>query len=65
MNVKISTTIEGENGGIESWSVLLNQDELTQIVKNSGVKAGNAALEHFVEKFVTQFKTKLSSVLNR
>ena len=65
MNITINTSIEGENGGKESWSVLLNQDELTKIVSQSGVKAGNAALEHFVEKYVTQFKTKLSSVVNR
>jgi hypothetical protein len=65
MNVNIDVKISGENGGLESWMVVLNQDELTNVIKTQGIKAGNAALEGFVDKFVSQFKTKLSAVLNR
>ena len=65
MNVNIDIKISGDNGGLESWRVVLNQDELTNVIKSQGIKAGNAALDGFVEKFVTQFKTKLSAVLNR
>jgi len=65
MKVTIDTVITGENGGKESWRVLLNQDDLTEIVRKQGVKAGNSALNGFVDKFVTQFREKLSAVLNR
>jgi len=65
MKVTIDTVITGENGGKESWRVLLNQDELTDLIKKEGIKAGNKALESFVAKFATQFREKLSSVLNR
>lgn len=65
MNVNIDVTIAGDNGGNESYRVILNQDDLTNIIKNEGIEAGNKALDTFVEKFVTQFKSKLSSVINR
>ena len=65
MNVNIDVKIQGDNGGLESWRVILNQDDLTSIIREKGIEAGNKALEHFVEKFVTQFKEKLGAVLNR
>jgi len=65
MNVNIDVTISGENGGDESFRVLLNQDELTNIIKTEGLEAGNKALDTFVDKFVLQFKSKLASVINR
>jgi len=65
MNINIDVNISGDNGGTEAFRVILNQDELTGIVKSEGLDAGNKALEHFVEKFVTQFKSKLGAVINR
>ena len=65
MNVNIDVNIAGDNGGTESFRVILNQDDLTNIIKTEGMDAGNKALDRFVEKFITQFKTKLSSVINR
>jgi hypothetical protein len=65
MNINIDVNITGENGGKESWRVLLNQDQLTNIIKNNGIEAGNKALDSFVEKFVEQFKSRLASVINR
>ena len=65
MNVNIDVKIQGDNGGLESWRVVLNQDELTSVIKSQGIKAGNKALDGFVEKFVTQFKTRLAAVINR
>lgn len=65
MNVHISVEIEGENGGKESYVVRLNQDDLTNIVRTEGIEAGNKALDSFCQKFLTQFKEKLGSVLNR
>lgn len=65
MNVNIDVQITGDNGGVESFRVILNQDDLTNVIKTQGLKAGNEALEGFVEKFVLQFKSKLASVINR
>lgn len=65
MNVNIDVNISGDNGGRESYRVVLNQDELTSIIKSQGVEAGNKALDHFVEKFTGQFKERLGKVLNR
>ena len=65
MNVNIDVNISGDNGGRESYRVVLNQDELTSIIKSQGVEAGNKALDHFVEKFTSQFKERLGKVLNR
>jgi len=65
MKVTIDTSIRGENGGYESWKVVLNQDELTDIIRTEGIDAGNKALTSFVDKFVDQFREKLSAVINR
>ncbi|NBO99136.1 MAG: hypothetical protein EBU90_03280 [Proteobacteria bacterium] len=65
MKVTIDTSIRGENGGYESWKVVLNQDELTDIIRTEGIDAGNKALTSFVDKFVGQFREKLSAVINR
>ena len=65
MNINIEVKIQGDNGGIESWKVVLNQDELTSVIKSQGIDAGNKALDGFVDKFTTQFKERLASVLNR
>jgi len=65
MKVNIDISISGENGGNESYRVVLNQDELTGIIKAAGVNAGNQALDRFVDTFVAQFKDRLAKVLNR
>jgi len=65
MIVNIDVNIAGQNGGSEAYRVVLDQDQLTNIIKAEGVKAGNKALDSFVEKFVLQFKERLGKVLNR
>jgi hypothetical protein len=65
MNVNIDVKISGDNGGLESYRVVLNQDELTNIIRSKGLDAGNKALESFVSKFTSQFREKLGSVINR
>jgi len=65
MNVNIDINIAGDNGGREAYRVVLNQDELNNIVRQSGIEAGNTALDRFVDTFVAQFKDRLGKVLNR
>ena len=52
MNVNIDVSIRGDNGGAESYRVVLNQDELTNIVKKEGLDAGNK-LSYYVERNTT------------
>jgi hypothetical protein len=65
MKTTIKVDIDSENGGRDSWAVLLNQDELVDIAKTQGLEAANKALDGFVEKFVSQFKQKLAAVINK
>lgn len=65
MKVIIETKITGENGGSEVFTHIINQNDLTNIVKTQGIEAGNAALDKFTDTYIQAFKQKLSLVLNR
>ena len=65
MKTTIQININSENGNSDSWAVFLNNDDLTQIARTQGLDAANSALDGFVDKFVTQFKQKLSAVVNK
>lgn len=65
MKTTIKVEIDSENGNRDSWAVFLNQDDLINIAKTSGIEGANRAVDGFVEKFVTQFKQKLAAVLNK
>jgi hypothetical protein len=65
MKTTIKVDISSENGNKDSWAVFLDQDQLVNIAKTSGVEGANKAIDGFVEKFVGQFKQKLAAVLNK
>lgn len=65
MKTTISVDIKSENGNSDSWAVFLNQAELVEIARTSGIEAANAAIDGFVAKFTDQFKQKLAAVLNK
>jgi hypothetical protein len=65
MKTTIKVDLNSENGASDSWAVLLNQAELVEIAKSQGLEAANKALDGFVDKFVAQFKEKLSAVINK
>jgi len=66
MKTIIEVSIRNDNEKKSSdLSVLLDRDELANIVATQGLEAGNKALDSFVEKFVSQFKQKLGSFLNK
>ena len=65
MKTTIKVEIDSENGNRDSWAVFLNQDDLINIAKTSGIEGANKAVDGFVEKFVAQFKQKLAAVLNK
>ena len=47
------------------FTVVLNVDELTNVVKSSGLNAGNKALDSFVNKLTEQLKERLGKYINR
>lgn len=65
MKLIIETKITGENGANEVFTHILNQDDLTNIVKSQGLVAGNAALDKFAANYISVFKQKLGSAINR
>ena len=65
MKTTIKVEIDSENGNRDSWAVFLNQDDLIDIAKTSGIEGANKAVDGFVDKFMGQFKQKLAAVLNK
>lgn len=65
MKTTIKVDISSENGNKDSWAVFLDQSQLVDIAKTSGIEGANKAIDGFVEKFVVQFKQKLAAVLNK
>lgn len=65
MKTTIKVDISSENGNKDSWAVFLDQGQLVDIAKTSGIEGANKAIDGFVEKFVVQFKQKLAAVLNK
>lgn len=52
------------NNKEDVYTVVLDNQELATLLKISGVKAANLALDKFVNKFTSQFKERLSAYLN-
>jgi len=65
MKTTIQVDIKSENGNSDSWAVFLDQSQLIEIAKTSGIEGANKAVDGFVAKFVEQFKQKLAAVLNK
>lgn len=66
MKTIIETTLKSDSGKAnETFSVILDVEELTKLVASRGHAAANAALESFVAKYVSQFKEKFSAYLNK
>ena len=47
------------------YTVVLNNDELLNVVRTGGLNAANKALDSFVNRFIGQFKQKLSDFINK
>jgi hypothetical protein len=66
MKIVIETNLKNDtNQETETWSVLLDMEQLAGIVKNGGLDAGNQALEGFVAKYVQQFKERFGKYVNK
>ena len=66
MKTIIETTLKTDvNGETKTWSVILDNEQLVQIARASGLEAANTALDKFVATYVTQFKQNLGSFINK
>lgn len=64
MKTIIETSFKSDSGkGTETFSVILDMEELTRLVASNGHVAANKALDTFVEKYVHQFKEKFAGYL--
>jgi hypothetical protein len=62
--IEVKLTNDADNKQ-DVFTVVLNNEELANIVKTEGLKVGNLTLEKFVNKFVSQFKERFGSYINR
>lgn len=66
MKTVIETSFKNDtNKTTDTFSVILDVEELSSIVASRGHAAANKALDQFVAKYVSQFKEKFSAYLNK
>lgn len=65
MNITIKTDILTETGAEDGLAFTFNTVDLVKIVKNSGLEAGNNAIDKLVENYTLKLKEKLSKVINK
>lgn len=66
MKIVIETSLKNDtNKESETFSVILDMEELANLVKNYGLDQGNKALDSFVQKYVLQFKEKFGKYVNK
>jgi hypothetical protein len=65
MNITIRTDVTPEVGEPKSVAVVFNSENLLNIVKTSGIEAGNRAIDGFVSKYTQDLKKVISEVINK
>ena len=66
MKIVIETSLKNDtNKETDTFSAILDRDELAVLVKNHGLEGGNKALDGFVQKYVTQLKEKFGKYVNK
>lgn len=66
MKIVIETSLKNDkNKEADTFSAILDMEELANIVKTHGLDKGNAAVEGFVQKYVAQFKQRFSAYVNK
>ena len=66
MKIVIETSFKNDtNKEIDTFSAILDMEELAVIVKNHGLDGGNKALDGYVQKFTTQLKEKFGKYVNK
>jgi hypothetical protein len=66
MKIVIETSLKNDkNNETDTFSAILDMDELAVIVKNHGLNGGNKSLDGFVQKYTTQLKEKFGKYVNK
>jgi hypothetical protein len=66
MKIVIETSLKNDtNKETDTFSAILDMDELAVIVKNHGLDGGNKALDGFVQKYTAQLKEKFGKYVNK
>jgi hypothetical protein len=66
MKIVIETSLKNDtNTETDTFSAILDMDELAVIVKNHGLDGGNKALDGFIQKYTTQLKEKFGKYVNK
>jgi len=66
MKIVIETTLKNDkNKEADTFSAILDMDELAGLVKAHGLEGGNKALDGFIAKYVTQLKEKFGKYVNK
>jgi hypothetical protein len=66
MNTIIEVNFKNDkNKDKETFSVVLNNEEVVALAQKKGLKAANKALDGFVKKFESQFKEKFATYISK
>lgn len=66
MKIVIETSLKNDkNKETDTFSAILDMEELANIVKDHGLDGGNKALDGFVSKYVDQLKQKFGAYVNK
>jgi len=63
VKIILETNIKKNDKTSDSLSVALESDEIVKIANSKGIQAANNAIDKFVQKYTTDLKGKLASVL--
>ena len=66
MKIVIETSLKNDtNKEVDTFSAILDMEELATLVKNFGLEKGNVALDGFVQKYSAQFKERFGKYVNK
>jgi hypothetical protein len=66
MKIVIETSLKNDtNKEVDTFSAILDMEELANLVKNFGLDKGNVALDGFVQKYSAQFKERFGKYVNK
>jgi hypothetical protein len=66
MKIVIETSLKNDtNNEADTFSAILDMDELASLVSKHGLESGNKALDGFIGKYVAQLKEKFGKYVNK
>jgi hypothetical protein len=66
MKIVIETSIKNDtNPETDTFSAIMDMEELANIIKNHGLDGANKAIDGFVSKYTSQLKEKFGKYVNK